>query len=190
MQSPFSSSTLRSPQPRRPINDNTDTLWASGYEVYDRFSKPFQTLLEGLTATYSQAKPMHDKARAAGQSLEEGPRGSPANVGTAMEAVHPVVRTHPVTGWKSVYAMGTHCKKINGVSQSESQLLLDKILSMITENHDLQLRFRWQNPSDIGMLMSPEPRLHSVYFIPCFVTELIRPCFMLHDRSISGRQDG
>ena len=190
MQFPFSSSALRSLQPRRPTNDDTDTLWASGYEVYDRFSKPFQTLLEGLTATYSQAKPMHDKAHAAGQSLEEGPRGSPANVGTAMTAVHPVVRTHPVTGWKSVYAMGTHCKNINGVSQSESQLLLDKILSMITENHDLQVRFRWQNPSDIGMLLFPEPRLHSAYSLPCFITERSLPCFLLRDCSFLGGQNG
>ena len=190
MQFPFSSSALRGPQPRRPTNDGTDTLWASGYEVYDRFSKPFQTLLEGLTATYSQAKPMNDKARAAGQSLEEGPRGSPANVGTAMEAVHPVVRTHPVTGWKSVYAMGTHCKKINGVSQSESQLLLDKILSMVTENHDLQVRFRWQNPSDIGMLLFPVPRLHSTDFIPHFIIERIPFCFLLRDCSFLDGHNG
>ena len=160
MQFSISSSALGSQQPKVLTDDGTDTLWASGYEVYDRFSKPFQSLFESLTATYSQAKAMHDRARAVGQSLEEGPRGSPANVGTAMEAVHPVVRTHPVTGWKSVFAMGTHCKKINGISQPESQLLLDRIMSIITENHDLQVRFRWQNPSDIGMLLIPEPRLH------------------------------
>lgn len=167
---PLSSSAFRSHQPKRPTNDCTDTLWASGYEIYDRFSKPFQSFLESLTATYSQAKAMQEKARSVGQSLEEGPRGAPANVGTAMEAVHPVVRTHPVTGWKSVYAMGTHCKKINGLSQSESQLVLGKILSMITENHDLQVRFRWQNPSDIGMLLFPRPRLHGYCSLPCFIT--------------------
>lgn len=130
-------------------------MWASGYEVYDRFSKPFQTLLESLTATYSQQKAMQEKARSTGLGLEEGPRGAPANVGTAMEAVHPVIRTHPVTGWKSVYATGTHCKQINGVSHSEGQWLLDKILSMVTENHDLQVRFRWNNPSDIGTSLCP-----------------------------------
>lgn len=108
---------------------------------------------------------MNEKARSMGLSLEEGPRGAPANVGTAMEAIHPVVRTHPVTGWKSMYAMGTHCKRINGLSLSESQLLMDRNYSMITENHDLQVRFRWQNPSDIGMLLLPEPRLHELFYL-------------------------
>ena len=110
-----------------------------------------------------------------GLSLEEGPRGAPANVGTAMEAVHPVIRTHAVTGWKSVYAMGLHCKKINGLSQPESQLLLDKILSMTTENHDLQVRFRWQNPSDIGMPLFPNPCLHDHCFWPCSITPRTPP---------------
>ena len=160
MQFPFSSSALRGDQPRRATNDRTDTLWASGYEVYDRFSKPFQNFLESLTATYSQKKAMSEKARSMGLGLEEGPRGSPANVGTEMEAVHPVIRTHPVTGWKSVYAMGTHCKKINGVTQYESQFLQDRITSMVTENHDIQVRFRWQTPSDIGMLLFPESHLY------------------------------
>lgn len=161
----FSSRALRSHQLRRATNNRTDTLWASGYEVYERFSKPFQSFLESLTATFSQGKAMNEKARSMGLTLEEGPRGAPANVGTAMEAIHPVVRTHPVTGWKSMYAMGTHCKRINGLSLSESQLLIDRNYSMITENHDLQVRFRWQDPSDIGMLLFPEPRLHETCFL-------------------------
>ena len=123
-----------------------------------------------------------------GQSLEEGPRGAPANVGTAMQAVHPVIRTHPVTGWKSVYATGTHCKKINGLSPSESQFLLDKILSLITENHDLQVRFRWQNSSDIGMLLFPEPRLHDPCSLPCFVIKNIHPHFITRSCPFLGGQ--
>ena len=171
IQFPFSSSALCSHQTKRHANNLTDTLWASGYEVYDRFSKPFQSFLESLTATYSQAKAMHDKARSMGQSLEQGPRGAPANVGSVLEAVHPVVRTHPVTGWKSVYAMGLHCKKINGLSPLESQFLLDRIYSMISENHDLQVRFRWQNPSDIGKLQFPTPSLYNDFFLPSFITK-------------------
>src|SRR5271156_923926 len=31
-----------------------DTLWASGYEVYDRLSPSWQRFIDGLTATYSQ----------------------------------------------------------------------------------------------------------------------------------------
>lgn len=28
-------------------------LWASGYEIYNRISEPYQKFLEGLTGTYS-----------------------------------------------------------------------------------------------------------------------------------------
>jgi alpha-ketoglutarate-dependent taurine dioxygenase len=38
-----------------PPNDaGGDTLWASGYEAYDRLSSAWQTLAEGLTATHYQ----------------------------------------------------------------------------------------------------------------------------------------
>jgi alpha-ketoglutarate-dependent taurine dioxygenase len=126
-----------------------DTLWASGYEVYDRLSEPYQRFLETLTFT-AQQESLNRKAKAAGGTLFQGPRGSPENVGEDMSAVHPVVRTHPVTGWKSVFAVGTHIKAINDVTIKESEQLLDKIMHLIIENHDLQVRFRWQNPSDMG----------------------------------------
>ena len=38
-----------------PPNDaGGDTLWASGYEAYDRLSPTLQKLAEGLTATHYQ----------------------------------------------------------------------------------------------------------------------------------------
>ncbi|KAK5130741.1 hypothetical protein LTR08_001686 [Meristemomyces frigidus] len=129
-----------------------DTLWASGYEIYDRFSKPYQKFFEGLTATYSgdgflkaaEADPEHVK-------VFEGPRGSPENVGRGLSAVHPVVRTHPVTGWKSIMAIGPFPKQINELDAQESDELLKKFYSMITENHDLQVRFKWRNEHDIAV---------------------------------------
>lgn len=47
------------------------------------------------------------------------------NVGDELRAVHPVVRTNPVTGWKSIFAVGHHTEKINGLSEDESRHLLD-----------------------------------------------------------------
>lgn len=128
-----------------------DTLWASGYELYDRFSKPYQKFFEGLTVTcvadgflkYASSYPDLVK-------IYEQPRGSPANVGTSLSAVHPVVRTNPVTGWKSIFAFGPFSKKINELEQQESDELLQKFGQMIIENHDLQVRFKWRNKNDIG----------------------------------------
>lgn len=59
---------------------NIDTLWASGYEVYDRISAPYQKFLEGLTATYAQPL-FEEAAKKNGFKLYSGERGAPENVG-------------------------------------------------------------------------------------------------------------
>jgi len=84
-----------------------------------------------------------------------------------MEAVHPMVRTHPVTGWKSVFAAGTEYLSddedddesghmldevmVNELAADEGRLVLDKVMSLIKDNHDLQVRFQWRNPSDMAI---------------------------------------
>ena len=74
-----------------------DTLWASGYEVYDRISPAYQKFLETLTATCAQPN-FNAAASKNNFKMYEEPRGSPENVGNLLEAVHPVIRTNPVTG--------------------------------------------------------------------------------------------
>lgn len=128
-----------------------DTLWASGYEIYDRFSPAYQKFFEGLSATFSgdgflkAAAANPDKVK-----IYEKERGSPLNVGKELTAVHPVVRTNPVTGWKSIFALGPFPKFINELNADESEELLKKFRATITENHDLQVRFKWRNENDIG----------------------------------------
>ncbi|KAJ5332213.1 Taurine catabolism dioxygenase TauD/TfdA [Penicillium brevicompactum] len=127
-----------------------DTLWASGYEVYDRISEPYQKFLETLTATYAQPR-FNEVAKNNDFKIHPGPRGAPENVGEELKAQHPVIRTNPVTGWKSVFAVGSHVQKIDGLSEEESRHLLQWFITLIVENHDLQVRLRWQNPNDLAI---------------------------------------
>lgn len=69
-----------------------DTLWSSGYALYSSLSPGLQVYLEGLSALHS-AVAQADGARAAGIPVRREP----------IETVHPVIRVHPATGWKSVY---------------------------------------------------------------------------------------
>lgn len=62
-----------------------DTLWASGYEAYDRLSAPIQKLAEGLTATHYQPNFVRVKDEF-GQDLIETNRGSPENNGLDFKA--------------------------------------------------------------------------------------------------------
>ncbi|RAK74613.1 TauD/TfdA dioxygenase family protein [Aspergillus fijiensis CBS 313.89] len=129
-----------------------DTLWASGYEIYDRLSPKYRAFLEGLTATFSG----DGFLKAAERNPEEvriytEARGSPLNVGKGLTAVHPVVRTNPVTGWKSVFAIGPFPKVINELTGEESEEVLGKFRRVVAENHDLQVRLKWRNANDIAI---------------------------------------
>lgn len=66
-------------------------------KVFDRISKPYQKFLESLTATYSQPG-FNEAAIRNGFKLFTEARGAPENVGEDLTAVHPVIRTNPVTG--------------------------------------------------------------------------------------------
>lgn len=119
-----------------------DTLWVSGYELYDRMSPSFRQWLETLTATCAQ--PVFRSAAAAGGYEVMSPRGSPLNIGVEFSPSHPVIRTHPVTGWKSVFAaIGIHVTKINGVHSYENQMIQDYVTRLVTRNHDCIARMHW-----------------------------------------------
>lgn len=66
--------------------------------------------------------------------------------------MHQVVRTNPVTGWNSIFPVGTFPKYIDGLEKEESDNLLKWFHDLIINGHDLQVRFRWRNPNDIGEL--------------------------------------
>jgi alpha-ketoglutarate-dependent taurine dioxygenase len=90
--------------------------------------------------------------------LYDQPRGSPANIGKSLSAVHPLVRTNPVTGWKSIFGIGNFPKVINELDPEESAELLAKFYKVILDNHDIQVRFKWRNPNDIGKLTRPRAK--------------------------------
>ncbi|KAI1788528.1 hypothetical protein LXA43DRAFT_636798 [Ganoderma leucocontextum] len=118
-----------------------DTLWASGYEAYDRLSPAFKRFLEGLTAVHN-ADFFNAYAKANGRKIQD-PRGSPLNTGEDLSAVHPVIRTHPVTGYKTLFVNRTFTKRIVELTPDESEDVLQYLFRIIAENHDLQVRYRW-----------------------------------------------
>ncbi|KAH9929636.1 hypothetical protein B0H21DRAFT_761913 [Amylocystis lapponica] len=120
-----------------------DTIFASSYEAYDRLSPAFANFLEGLTAIHN-ATQFKVSANATGHTLYDGIRGNPENIGTDLEAVHPVIRTNPVTGWKGLFVNRGFTKRILDLTKDESDATLEYLNRVITENHDLQVRFKWR----------------------------------------------
>ena len=146
---------ISTPYAKADTNPPADTLWASGYELYDRLSPPWKRFAESLTATYKSTA-LANAAKENPKGMDSGPRGASGNVGLDFESHHPVVRTHPITGWKSWFAAGVNCFRIDDVTDMESEQILTKITRLITDNHDLQCRFRWEDPGDLGESSSPQ----------------------------------
>lgn len=113
-----------------------DTLWASGYSAYDRLSPAMQKFLEGLEAVHSGQQQV-DEALRAGHTVRR----------TVYEHVHPVIRTHPVTGWKSLFVQPGFTRRIVGLSKRESDLILKYLFEHIAGGVDFQVRFNWQENS-------------------------------------------
>ncbi|KAG7089349.1 hypothetical protein E1B28_011039 [Marasmius oreades] len=116
-----------------------DTLWASGYAVYSGLSPGFQIYLEGLQAVHS-AVAQADGARAAGLAVRREP----------IETVHPLVRVHPVTGWKSVFVNPGFTRRIVGVPKAESDAILLFLFQQIATNPDYHVRFHWE-PNSVAI---------------------------------------
>ncbi|KAF8529303.1 hypothetical protein BU17DRAFT_80535 [Hysterangium stoloniferum] len=114
-----------------------DTIWSSGRcALYSSLSPGFQKYLEGLSAVHSVVG-----ARAPGQRKMQ----TIGHVRRAeIETVHPVVRVHPVTGWKSVYVNATITRRIVGVPKPESDTILQFLFRQISENPDFQVRYKWE----------------------------------------------
>ncbi|MBT6273405.1 MAG: taurine dioxygenase [Chromatiales bacterium] len=114
-----------------------DTLFSSMYAAYDGLSDAMKTFLGGLTATHD-GEPEYR-----GRYAERGVN----DVGkTYPKAVHPVVRTHPVTGRKSIYVNSIFTTHINELSATESRALLDYLFAHCTRP-DYQCRFKWARNS-------------------------------------------
>ena len=115
-----------------------DTLFASMSAAYEGLSAKMQSLLSGLTA-------IHDFSYGFRESLDE-PGGAErlADMVAANPSVeHPVIRTHPVSGKKSIFVNALFTVRIKGMQPKESRALLDFLYSHVT-TPEYTCRFNWR----------------------------------------------
>lgn len=110
-----------------------DTAFANMYLAYETLSDPMKRLCEGLSALHTSA---HVFSRTA---YKRDDKSFP-------ETVHPVVRTHPVTGRKSLFVNRGFTTRIERLKRHESDALLEMLLRH-AECPEFQCRFRWARHS-------------------------------------------
>ncbi len=114
-----------------------DTVWSSGYAAYDKLSPAFQKFLEGKKGVFFSAHEYVD-------------RNDPLSGRKRIEREHLIVRTHPATGWKSLFVNRSMTKSIVGLEPEESRIVLNYLYNIYERSLEHQVRFNWQ-PTKPGL---------------------------------------
>jgi len=116
-----------------------DTLFANQYMAYETLSSGMKAMLDGLKAVHSNGRILAslevDDVLAPGQGV--------GGALTTISAVHPVVRTHPVTGKKALYVNLMHTERFENMTIAESAPLLQFLFDHSTRP-EFTCRFRWE----------------------------------------------
>lgn len=104
-----------------------DTMFSNQHLVYEALSAPMRDLLDGLTAVHTAAIFGHPE----------------------QTAEHPVVRTHPETGRRSLYVNRQFTSHLPQLRRAESDALLTHLFSF-SEQPQFQCRYRWE-PGGVGI---------------------------------------
>ena len=100
-----------------------DTLFASMNAVWDALSPSMQKFLDGKFA-------VHDAGD--GRADHDAP-----------SAVHPIARTHPVTGRKALYVNPVYTTRIEGLEPAQSKAVLAFLFGHL-EQPEFQCRLQWK----------------------------------------------
>ena len=114
-----------------------DTLFCNTYLVYDNLSDNMKLHLDGLTAIHEGEQIF--RGRYANEGVDDSGKNYP-------RAEHPLLRTHPVTGRKSVYVNQAFTTGIKELRYTEARSLLEYLFEQI-ERPKYQCRFRWRENS-------------------------------------------
>jgi taurine dioxygenase len=111
-----------------------DTLWADMGAAYDLLDEGTKEQIDPLVA-------LHDYTRVFGRHLPPEKQAKLREKHPTAE--HPVVRTHPDTGRKTIYVNRAFTCGIKGMDDADAMPLLAR-LQITATVPDVQCRFRWQ----------------------------------------------
>jgi taurine dioxygenase len=120
-----------------------DTVFANTEAAYEGLSAPFRTFLDGLVAIHNGEEAFGEQIRTRGYGEWDGERFS-----ELQPVEHPVVRTHPETGKRSLFVNPEFTSHIKGFSRRESDGLLELLYQHMVDQRFL-VRYNW-NAGDLG----------------------------------------
>lgn len=118
-----------------------DTLYCNTAAAYDALSDTMKDMLGRLKGVNS-AGLKHTGGRAAHHARIGGMKIQGADSADSYEAVHPIVRTCPDTGRKSLYVSRAHTIRFDGMTEDESRPLIEWLQAHQTRQ-EFTCRVRW-----------------------------------------------
>jgi taurine dioxygenase len=114
-----------------------DTLWADMEAAYEGLSPTFRGMIDGLKAVhdFQNFRVLFKKTESGQAELRKMEELFP-------NPTHPVVRTHPVSGRKSIYVNPQFTVRIEGLEPEESRAIL-QVLFAQAQVPEYQFRVRW-----------------------------------------------
>ncbi|HYM36273.1 MAG TPA: TauD/TfdA family dioxygenase [Steroidobacteraceae bacterium] len=121
-----------------------DTLFADASKAYEELSSGMKKMVDGMIGIYS-AKIVHGQSGAYDNDKIKTDLGD-AYGGEAeiaeREVEHPVIRTHPETSHKSIFASLAHTHRIKDMTREESLPIIDYLARQVTKPEHVT-QFRW-----------------------------------------------
>lgn len=110
-----------------------DTMWANLYAAYEALSEPMRRFVDQLDAVHDTSLIKGIEQRDPAKVAEIKKKNPPV--------IHPVVRTHPETGRKSLL-VGQRIRRFEGLHDDESESLL-QFLNQHCTSPEFVYRHRW-----------------------------------------------
>lgn len=117
-----------------------DTIWSSMYSAYDALSLPMKNFLSTLSAEHSYEKIFLTYTSIQGADAQEKLAKAKKEL---PPVIHPVIRTHPITKRKSLFVNATYTTRIVGLSNTESDMLLNYLFSLVNKP-EYTIRWHWK----------------------------------------------
>ena len=125
-----------------------DTVWVNTVAAYEALSDRMKAHLDGLWAFHDSYQPYDEHVRP-DMWAGEGTDYIKERRATYRPALHPVVRTHPVTGKKGLFVNESMTTLIKDIDKRESDYLLRYLFDYL-RTPEFNYRHKWQT-SDLAV---------------------------------------
>ena len=118
-----------------------DTWYADGYAAYDALDSGLRNDVDDLVAIHSARRPYSHQGFLAGGGKDRSMTILPSDRALQTQT-HPLVRTHPETGRKTLWVNNVYTVGVEGLSNADSKSLLEKLCAHATRA-EFVYRHRW-----------------------------------------------